>query len=230
MSAPALKRAKVGELRPSQVLTTFGIGAVIDLPHLAVLMMGLEDWPQKHTTEIAEERLLSSVREALGSQVAALRSIPVPDDSQRVGPIDPTALIGVPVAPFPRWMVCPACRLLAPLSTGLFRLETPFRAELARYVHSNCNKRVRPPTVLPARFVVVCKNGHLDDFPWREFVHQGETRCDGRLELHEYGASGEATAVEVRCACGKRRRMSDAFKRDGSALPTCRGRRPHLRD
>lgn len=233
MTAGAIKRVKVGELRPSQVLTTFGIGSIIDLPSTAVMVMGLEDWPLQDTVEVAEERLLVSVRRALGGQVQALRSVPVPPDGQRLNALDPSSLIGVPVAPFPRWMVCPYCRRLAPLGTGLFRLETPYRTDLVRYVHTNCTKPGKPPTVLPARFIVVCKNGHLDDFPWREFVHRGPTECRGGLKLLELGTSGEASEVEVRCegeGCNKLRRMSDAFKRDADALPRCRGRRPHLRD
>lgn len=227
------KRVKVGELRPSQVLTTFGIGSIIDLPNLAVIVMGLEDWPLHDTVEIGEERLLTTVRRTLGPQVQALRSVPVPPDGQRINALDPSTLIGVPVAPFPRWMVCPYCRRLAPLSQGVFRLETPYRTDLVRYVHTNCTKPGKPPALLPARFLVVCKNGHLDDFPWREFVHRGPTSCRGGLKLFELGTTGEASEVDVRCegeGCGKSRRMSDAFKRDTDALPRCRGRRPHLRD
>ncbi|MEY3334184.1 MAG: hypothetical protein RLZZ176_2487, partial [Cyanobacteriota bacterium] len=33
---------KVGELRPSQILFSFGVGAVLDLPNLSVMVMGLE--------------------------------------------------------------------------------------------------------------------------------------------------------------------------------------------
>ena len=52
------------------------------------------------------------------------------------------------------------------------------------------------------------------------------------LRLIEYGAAGEARDLEVRCeTCEKRRRMSEAFGEAGKAsMPTCRGRRPHLRD
>lgn len=49
MSNKDSKRCKVGELRPSQALTTFGIGSIIDLPNLSVMVMGLEDWPYKDT-------------------------------------------------------------------------------------------------------------------------------------------------------------------------------------
>ncbi len=227
------KRCKVGELRPSQALTTFGIGAIIDLPHLSVMVMGLEDWPLKDTVEIGEQRLLASVKEVLGQQVKALRSAPVVPDSYQVNQFDTSALVGIPVAPFPRWMVCPYCRRLAPLGSGLFKLETPYRTDQIRFVHANCSKPGKPPTVVPARFVVACKNGHLDDFPWRDFVHGGPTDCKGGLKLLEPSATGEAASIFVQCEganCGAIRPMSDAFKMDLMALPVCKARRPHLRD
>lgn len=230
------KRCKVGELRPSQALTTFGIGSIIDLPNLSVMVMGLEDWPFKDTVEIGEQRLLASVKEVLGLQVKALRSAPVVPDTYQVNQFDPSALVGIPVAPFPRWMVCPYCRRLAPLTSGsggIFKLETPYRTDQIRYVHSNCTKPGKSPTVVPARFIMACKNGHLDDFPWREFVHRGPTTCQGGLKLFELSATGEAAGIEVQCEgenCKAQRRMSDAFKADQMALPICKARRPHLRD
>jgi Domain of unknown function (DUF1998) len=227
------KRCKVGELRPSQALTTFGIGAIIDLPHLSVMVMGLEDWPFKDTVEIGEQRLLASVKEVLGQQVKSLRSAPVVPDAYQVNQFDASALVGIPVAPFPRWMVCPYCRRLAPLGSGLFKLETPYRTEQIRYVHANCTKPGKSPTAVPARFIVACKNGHFDDFPWKEFVHRGPTNCKGGLKLLETSATGEAASIFVQCegeGCGAIRPMSDAFKMDLMALPVCKARRPHLRD
>lgn len=138
----------------------------------------------------------------------------------------------MPVAPFPRWMVCSKCRLLAPLKSGLFEPKVyPYRPDRTRYVH-NCTTQGKPPTVLPARFLVACPNGHLDDFPWLSFVHRGEGPCPGPLYMYEVGASGEAADVEVKCSsCGKSRRMAEAFGRDNqSMMPSCSGRRPHLRD
>jgi Domain of unknown function (DUF1998) len=227
------KRCKVGELRPSQALTTFGIGSIIDLPNLSVMVMGLEDWPFKDTVEVGELRLLASVKEVLGQQVKSLRSAPVVPDTYQVNPFDASALVGIPVSPFPRWMVCPYCRRLAPLGTGLFKLETPFRTDQIRYVHANCTKPSKSPTVVPARFIVACKNGHFDDFPWQEFVHHGPTNCKGGLKLLETSATGNAASIFVQCEgenCGATRPMSDAFKMDLMALPVCKARRPHLRD
>ena len=235
MSADA-RQSKVGELRPSQVLTTFGIGSVVDLPNISVMVMGLDDWTLQDSVEINEVRLLASVKETLGSQVSALRSPPVPPESSRFQTGHESSFVGVPVAPFPRWMVCPYCRRLAKLSSGLFELQgdgerSRYRPDRVRYVHGNCNKRGKPPTAVPARFIVVCKQGHLDDFPWVEFVHRGSTQCAYSLRLVELGASGEAADVEVRCeTCGAARRMADAFRLGSTDLPRCRGRRPHLRD
>jgi hypothetical protein len=233
VSNPDSKRCKVGELRPSQALTTFGVGAIIDLPHLSVMVMGLEDWPLKDTVEVGEQRLLASVTEVLGHQVKALRSAPVVPDTYQVNQFDASALVGIPVVPFPRWMVCPYCRRLAPLGSGLFKLETPYRTDQIRYVHANCTKPGKPPAVVPARFIVACRNGHLDDFPWREFVHRGPTECMGGLKLLEPSATGEAANIFVECEganCNAIRPMSDAFKTDLFAVPLCKARRPHLRD
>ncbi len=229
-------KPKVGDLRPSQLLYTYGVGAIVDLPNLSVMVMGLEDWPADPglTAEIVEDRLLAAVQWKLGRQVKKLLSPPVtPESSGPSNPFEPEQQVGAPVAAFPRWMLCPACRMLAPLSSGLFEFKapSPFHPDRAMYVHSNCSKPGKPPTVVPARFMTACKHGHLDDFPWREFTHKGPTNCTGVLTLSEYGPSGEARDLEVKCSCGARRRLAEAFGESGKqSMPTCRGRRPHLRD
>jgi hypothetical protein len=148
------------------------------------------------------------------------------------GPFDDTASVGVPVAPFPRWQVCPYCRLLAPIQSGLFELRLdPYRKDKSRYVHRICKKPGKPPTVVPARFLVACEHGHLDDFPWVEFVHRGKSECRYELRLYELGASGEVADIQVQCVkCESKRRLSEAFSDEGrEELARCKGRWPHLR-
>jgi len=229
-----MKKSEVGEVRPSQTLTTFGIGSLVDLPNMSVIVMGLDDWPSGHANEIGEERLLRSAQSILGKQMKRFLTPPRGPESQgsQVNWFDESRQIGVPVAPFPRWMVCSKCRLLAPISSGLFEPKVyPYRPDRACYVH-NCTTQGRSPLVVPARFMVTCEHGHLDDFPWLAFVHQGPTDCKGLLYLYEVGASGEALDVEVKCeGCGVRRRMGQAFGLNNrTVMPACRGRRPHLRD
>lgn len=234
MTTSSSFKHRVGELRPSQILFTYGIGAIADLPNLSTMIMGLEGWDKTHTTKLNEERLLAAVRQELGSQVKDLRSPPIPPDTDvAYDPFNEAARIGIPVAPFPTWMVCPRCRLLAPLQSGLFELKTnPYRANEARYVHKNCPKAKKPPTVIPSRFLVACEHGHLDDFPWHYFVHRGSSDCQGPLRFEEYGVTGAATDIMVRCnGCDvKARRLSEAFGESGKQnMPRCRGRHPHIR-
>jgi hypothetical protein len=227
------KKFVVGELRPSQLLFTYGVGSIVDLPYISTMVMGLDDWEHPSTNKVGEERLLQAVRALLGPQVNWLLAPPAPPEA--VGgapnPFDESYLVGVPVAAFPRWMLCTHCRTLASLDSGLFQLKADqFRTDRTRYVHINCAKTGAPPPVVPARFLVACKYGHLDDFPWVRFVH-GDIPCKPRLKLRELGVTGEVPDIQVLCeACNRQRRMSDAFGAEGMKnLPECSGRFPHLR-
>ncbi|MFO0223388.1 MAG: hypothetical protein ACK56E_08740, partial [Planctomyces sp.] len=107
--------------------------------------------------EIGEERLLRTAQDILGAQVQSFRTPPRIADSAGPAPnwLDASRQIGVPVAPFPRWMVCTRCRLLAPISSWLFEPKTPAnRTEKAGYVHicPTAGGTARGPAhVVPAR-------------------------------------------------------------------------------
>ena len=229
------ERYKIGELRPSQIMFSFGIGAVVDLPSLSVMVMGLDEWDTALSEPLAEERLLAAVRQKLGPHVQRLIPPPIPPEDKEgaASPLSKAAKVGIPVSPFPGWGVCPACRLLAPFSSSMFDLkEKIYHPERTRYVHANCTKSGKnPPTVIPARFLAACSEGHLDDFPWLYFVHRGQQNCSGRLRLLEAGISGSAADVIVKCdLCSAKRSLSDAFGSLGQQnMPQCRGRHPHLR-
>jgi hypothetical protein len=225
---------RIGQARPSQLVTSTGVGAVADLPAMSVIVRGLDAWHPERQDLVDEPRLLQEVRRTLGAQVRALRSAPWDPDSDN----DPWTRVGVPVTPFPRWVRCPACFRLGVLDGSEFTLVHRFgrRPDLAKFVHATCPKQTRRRDAnrracIPARFVVVCDDGHLDDFPYVEYVHQGNTTaCGGpRLSMAD-AASTLSPRVTIRCTeCGASRSITDAAGRDGwEALPQCRGRHPHL--
>lgn len=51
-----------GELRPSQIITTFGPGAVVDLPNVSVVIAGTDFWETSEEQEVDEPRLKSLLR------------------------------------------------------------------------------------------------------------------------------------------------------------------------
>lgn len=215
----------VGKARPSQLLWTYGPGALIDLPNLSVLTMGLDYWNPDLCPPIEETRLLAAVRGVLGNQVNRLRMPPFLNANA-----DDPGNVGAPVKPFPRWLRCVRCGLLAEYDSGLFTIvRNRYRPDQTRFVHTNCPNGENADAV-PARFLVACRNGHLDDFPWRWFVHRGPSVCTGTLRFFESGASLQTENLWVKCdECGAARSMADAFgQKAKESLPSCRGRHPHL--
>jgi Domain of unknown function (DUF1998) len=219
----------VGDVRPSQLLWTYGPGALVDLPNLSVLTMGLDRWDEQRCLPIEEARLLDAVKRVLGNQVQRLRMPPFKPD-ENVDRFSAEAKIGVPVRPFPRWLRCVRCGTLAEFDSGLFEIkENLYRPEETRFIHKVCEKNGQSDAV-PARFLMACRSGHLDDFPWRWFVHQGQSDCKGTLRFFEDGASMQTENLWVKCGgCNAARSLVHAFGREAEGnLPACRGRHPHL--
>jgi hypothetical protein len=221
---------ELGELRPSQLIFTFGVGSLIDLPNMSALLMGLDDWDTRYCSEIQEDRLLAAVQRRLGPQMSRLYLPPIKLDRLDRDPGAPA--IGVPVVPFPRWMRCSLCDTLATVESGVFKLEQDqYRPDETEYVHEGClkSKGGRAPSALSVRFLLACREGHLTDFPWLNFVHKGNVACrPATLTLREFGASGDASDIVVKChSCNIERRMADAF--DSDAAFSCPGHHPHLR-
>ena len=225
----------VGDVRPSQLLWTYGPGALIDMPSLSVVTQGTDRWEKDRCPPIIEARLLNAVKKVLGSQVESMRMPPIPN-KESSDPYSAEARVGVPVRPFPRWLRCVKCGMLAEYDAGLFEIkESRYRPENTRFVHKMCqgSKRDKPAKdadAVPARFLLACRNGHLDDFPWRYYVHGGQTNCTGSLRFFESGASLQTENLWVKCdTCDAKRNLAQAFGKAGKEnLPACRGRHPHL--
>jgi hypothetical protein len=229
-------RRKVGTARPSHLMFTGGVGALVDLPNFPVLVRGLDDWRYDTVPEwdaLIEPRLLAAVGRLLGAPVKDLRPPPWLEDV----PGDMTgqaSRVGVPVIPFPQWLRCTACNRLAPMDSSNwgFVNDKPRRPDEAKFFHQDCSRKKRQPLAVAARFVLACVRGHLDDFPYREFVHRGGACPEAShpaLTMDDYGGNRGAN-VMIRCTrCPAKRNISQAMGRRGEeSLPACRGRHPHL--
>ena len=88
-----------GQIRQSQVVTTFGPGAMVDLPDYAVIVGGLDHWTGYNERPITEKRLADKVKALL--KLDSVRFYAPPPDKD-----DPTAPItGITAWLFPEWFV-----------------------------------------------------------------------------------------------------------------------------
>ena len=99
-------------------------------------------------------------------------------------------------------------------SSGLFELKLdPYRTDQSRYVHANCTKPGKPPTVGPGPLPRRLQERAPRRLPLgrvRPPRARPTARCE--LQLYELGPSGEAADIEVQCA-GARLRGDPAHVR-----------------
>ena len=232
MSETTPFKRRVGNVRPSHLMFTSGVGSLVDLPTFSVLVKGLDDWNhQGEMLPITEPRLLAAVQAVIGKNVTDLKPAPWMAGLDQ-DPNGPASQVGVPVTPFPSWLRCTACNELGALDSRVFEFENskPRKPHEARFFHAKCKRK--KPLAVAARFVLSCTAGHLDEFPYRDFVHRGEkcTKAEHpRLRMDDRGGNLGAN-VEIRCVnCDEHRNIRDAMgKRGEENLPRCRGRHPHL--
>jgi hypothetical protein len=236
--------SRVGSIRPSAMLYTNGIGATVDLPHFAVMPSGIDAWERVYNRRpggadtIAEPRLLELVKGHLGGQVTQLRKPPWAPEEK--GWAAGSAIdLGIPSRIFPQWLRCTGCGLLSPVSHERFtyRNVVKYRPDRAEFRHESCrgfegNKKAFKAVALPARYMIACVDGHLDEFPYDAWVHRGGSCPKGAfppLRMREW-KSNIGPDVQIRClACEQSRGMLEAVgPKAVEKLPMCRGRHPHL--
>lgn len=214
--SPRPGRRPPGRLRQSQVITTFGPGALVDLPNYSVLIAGLDHWSSAGQVEVHEPRLVAKLEELLN--VAGLRLRTPPVDEQ-----DPTAPpTGVTAWQFPEWFIS---EVVSSAGASRSRLLVHRHAlHRGRFIDDDRKRRL----VVPVRFVRACRRGHIGDINWIAFVHGGPSNCRRQLWVDERGTSGDLSEVWIRCACNAERAMTDAATLATRALGMCDGARPWL--
>jgi hypothetical protein len=197
----------LGSVRRGQLITTYGVGAIVAVEDESVMVAGLDHWPpeQPGGEELSEPRL----------HIEGKR-LRLPPGEDGFGGIEDDH---IPVVRFPWWYYCANCRRL----DGYGRM-----AENGRCRHCDAD------TLVPSRFIAVCdKHGHLEDFPFWAWVHHGtDEKPDGKHELYlrSEGGSGSLAGIVVDCkTCKLKKSMEGAFDKEALAkVKSCGGRRPWL--
>jgi hypothetical protein len=209
-----------GQIRRSQLITSFGPGSMMDLPNHSVLISGLDSW-STGGDEIIEPRLVDKLKELFDPPLQVLTLYNPPPDND-----DPTApQTGITAWQFPEWFITQDVD--SDPGHGAVRARMLVHRRMltkGKFIDDSKKKR----TVVPVRFVRACRNGHIGDLDWYEFVHGGATDCRRQIWIEERGTSGDLAEVWVRCECGKGERSMAQAAESPQSLGRCDGKRPWL--
>jgi len=215
------------KVRKGQLISTFGPGAMlVDANGISVMTCGTDHW----FSDIDDPNLYKLEDKRLADRLN-VNHFKVPPDpvNHQSGHNQNKDRGHLGAVRFPRYHICSnaACQALSAVGSSVIR--TP-RCE-------KCSSRL-----YQARFVTICKKGHIDDFPWNEWVHRSrDPQCNGHsLRLTGVGSSS-LSGIFVECQQCQRAKRSLAgitsVDGDESTLSqtlengvryTCTGRMPWL--
>lgn len=211
----------IGSVRQSQAVTTFSIGAIVDFETGSFMPMGLNNWPATAIHGVGSKVLEDRLGLLLGKKFFVL-----PPARQTVaGGADAEVRSehALPATIFPEWQLCshPECHRLGVVGNPFQVNPTTGRIR--------CVAHNRDTT--PVRFVVSCKLGHIDDFPWLGWVHEAAGLCERpRLRLLTSGESLSLADLAVVCdGCNQTRTLEGAFRGELAGYK-CRGKRVWIGD
>jgi hypothetical protein len=203
------------DLRLSETVSPFGVGAVVDIRGESLIAPDTSWWDKRFAPEIHCPRLVERIGPSL------LREAPTHAD--RAGK-DTASLL---YWRFPTWRFCERCSRLSRV-TGKDRGKWTNKCECGGFL-------------VPMRYVAVCEKGsHLQDIPWFKWAHRGRDagvteavrfcRATKELRFVRSAKHGEGlTSLRVECTGCKRSRplselvMKESLGRDGIR---CQGVQP----
>jgi hypothetical protein len=199
-------------IRRGQLISTYGIGSMVtDRENETFMLLSTDSWMYKNRAKyiVNEPHLLSylGVRELVQPPAAIKLAF-----SQVIEEFATTIR-------FPSWYFCRKCKSLQQFS---------FEERIGNCINQECNGKWGD--LIPTRFLSVCENGHIEDFPFQEWVHTGQKSEAHELEYAESSKISGLAGIYIKCkTCGKKRSMRGALSPDSlKTIKSCTGYRPWL--
>ncbi|MCH7561047.1 MAG: DUF1998 domain-containing protein [Thaumarchaeota archaeon] len=214
-----MKHKKVGQLRSSEIITTYGPGAIFNGKEgISVMIMGLDSWSEAFDDE-SDLSKFKVIHNKFLEDVCKKDHFRMPSNDGGFGG-------GIPCTVFPTWGYCEfgACKKMS-------KVEGKPDVEKGFYVCKYCRKKYGYKNkILPARLILLCDYGHVQDFPWEEWAHsktkyQEAGFCDTPIVKLIFGSGGTTLSnYRVECTtCGKKRSMFGATEPLLGTLPKKNG-------
>ena len=206
-----------GELRRSQILTSFGAGAIVDMPRLSGIMAGIDSWDIKRlpNARIYERNL----EKLLGKDFFFQASSPETESGNT---------FALRAYRFPIWYYCPECHHLDEYQK-IAKSVSNASEHNSMLICNNHTHGTKSEKLIPSRFVVACRNGHIEDFPYIWWVHRSKGICNKpRLKLTYEGTTGNLGSIHIRCECGAFTTMQGCMDENSLRGFKCEGNSPWL--
>lgn len=194
-------------IRANSIVYPFGVGSMVDLPDSILMTASCDSWIHKDLKIIHDERLEKVLK------VNCFKSFDIKEDETD------DKKVYVPFVQFPTWMFCPKCRRFKPLKQweNEYQKVNNVQISMKKNVCVKCGVKLSP-----ARIIVACENGHIDDFPWIEWTHYKNNKkiCSNpELYIRTSGVSSGLEGIKIECkTCGAKANLSKALDNSGNVF------------
>ena len=211
----------VGEIRKSQSVSNYGPGALMDFPRTSGIINGIDNW-ESSLGKFNFEKMI--IHERNLEKILCKKYFIQPqmmDENNNVR--------GIHITRFPEYCYCPECGAL----DKYYKLERK-TGNSTKYNRESCcaicyeNKK-RKVRLVPSRFVVACKHGHISDFPYDWWVHKEKGRCaNSKLSLEISKRSSGLDGIVIKCQCGAKVNLEGIMDKRALYQLNCFGEMPWL--
>lgn len=215
----------VGSVRQSQLITTFGTGAMVDFVDHTVIMSGIDDWDWANQEEF--QVFNQNLQNLLDVQYFVKPKLSTKSNMWDKGSAD------IPASIFPTMLYCPTCKSIVSASS-----VTPDQYRHKFFCRADGCPAGGKSQLVPSRFVLVCPDGHIEDFPYYWWVHNGpgekyQCTCEKKhptVKMFYTRNRTDLDSLMLECECGAKRSMKNASGVNAFADYHCSGKRPWLAD
>lgn len=184
-----------GNLRKSQIILGAGPGSIVDLKKGSVILSGISKWENYDK----DKDILHSPKL---ERLLGVKYFVTPPHKKSIRFEDGTEILQKDILAyqFPKWGYCPVCKKLGEVRDFIVTSDGKWKC--------TCNNKT---PIIPSRFVIACEDGHIADFPYRYWVHQGNLNCKEELTISETGSSAGLESILIKCKCGAHRNLEGIF-------------------
>lgn len=211
----------VGEIRKSQSITTYGPGSLIDFPRMSGIIDGIDNWESTLGRNSFEKM---QIHERNLEKILCKKFFIQPQMMDKKG-----FLNGITIERFPEYCYCPECGALDKYYKIEKKSNNPTQYNRESYCGMCSQSKGRNVKLIPSRFVVSCKHGHMNDFPYEWWTHRKNGRCNNpKLSIEISKRTNGLEGIIIKCQCGASETLEGVMDRGALHQLRCFGEMPWL--